>query len=93
MLKFSHPREALRSLDLSHDGRITRDELRTFFQRFGIEHESADHVFNHLLSKDNANDNHETCRYVDFMNLFDPVMQPSHYEDGGVARASTPVDR
>jgi Ca2+-binding EF-hand superfamily protein len=88
MLKFSHPREALRSLDLSHDGRITRDELRTFFQRFGIEHESADHVFDHLLSKDDAHDNHETCRYVDFMNLFDPVMQPSHYEQGGVAQVS-----
>merc|ERR1719379_919182 len=35
MLKFSHPREALRSLDLSHDGRITRDEMRIFFERFG----------------------------------------------------------
>merc|ERR1712216_861730 len=45
MLKFSHPREALRSLDLTHDGEITRDELRTFFQRFGVEHDSADHVF------------------------------------------------
>jgi Ca2+-binding EF-hand superfamily protein len=86
MLKFSHPREAMRSLDLTHDGQITRDEVRTFFQRFGIEHEHADHVFNYLLSKDAANDNMGTCRYADFMNLFDPVMQPSHYAPGGVAQ-------
>merc|ERR1712193_557050 len=85
MLKFSHPREALRSLDLSHDGLVTRDEMRTFFQRFGVEHDSADHVFN-LLCKDETSDNPEICRYVDFMKLFDPVMQPSHYAQGGVAK-------
>lgn len=84
MLKFSHPREAMRSLDLSHDGRVTRDEVRTFFLRFGIEHEHADHVFNYLRNKDAANDNLETCSYADFMNLFDPVMQPSHYAPDGV---------
>jgi len=86
MLKFSHPREALRSLDLSHDGRITRDELRTFFQRFGLEHGSADHVFDLLLRNDDAYDAHETCGYDDFMKLFDPVMQPAHYAEGGCAQ-------
>lgn len=68
--------------------RVTRDEVRIFFERFGIEHESADHIFHYLLCKDDANDNHETCRYIDFMNLFDPVMQPSHYAQDGVAQNS-----
>merc|ERR1712118_31097 len=76
MLKFSHPREALRSLDLSHDGWITRNEMRAFFQRFGLEHESADHVFN-LLRSNGGSDDQQTCRYHDFMKLFDPVMQPA----------------
>jgi len=84
MLKFSHPREALRSLDLTHDGQITRDEVRTFFQRFGLQHDSADHVFDHLCSNDDSpRSGHETCRFHDFMKLFDPVMQPLHYAEGG----------
>jgi Ca2+-binding EF-hand superfamily protein len=83
MLKFAHPREALRSLDLSHDGRITRNELRAFFQRFGVEHTSADHVFDLLHLKDDVHDDLETCSYQEFINLFDPVMQPAHYEENG----------
>jgi len=84
MLKFSHPREALRSLDLSHDGRITRDEMQTFFQRFGVKQESAYHVFDFLLRSDDSQQHgHETCSYHDFIKLFDPVMQPAHYADGG----------
>jgi len=85
MLKFAHPREALRSLDLSHDGWITRNEMRAFFQRFGLEHESADHVFN-LLRSNGGSDDQQTCRYHDFMKLFDPVMQPAHYQEGGLAQ-------
>lgn len=86
MLKFAHPREALRSLDLSHDGQITRDEMRTFFQRFGIDHDSADHIFNLLLRNNDTTHDPQTCKLHDFMKLFDPVMQPAHYEAGGCAQ-------
>merc|ERR1712193_88711 len=79
MLKFAHPREALRSLDLSHDGQITRNEMRAFFQRFGLEHGSADLIFELLLRNNDMQDDPETCKYHEFMKLFDPIMQPAHY--------------
>lgn len=86
MLKFAHPREALRSLDLSHDGWITRGEMHAFFQRFGVDNASADDVFNLLLRSNGRTDEQQLCRYHDFMKLFDPVMEPEHYKQGGVAR-------
>lgn len=85
MLKFSHPREALRSLDLTHDGEITRNELRAFFQRVGVKHDSADRVFE-LLVRNSGPNYHETCKNQEFMKLFDPVMQPEHYSEGGCAQ-------
>jgi Ca2+-binding EF-hand superfamily protein len=87
MLKFSHPREAMRSLDLTHDGEITRNELRAFFARFGLEHGSADHVFELLVrNSGHTCEEHGTCSYEAFMQLFDPVMQPEHYAQGGCAQ-------
>jgi Ca2+-binding EF-hand superfamily protein len=88
MLKFAHPRESLRSLDLDHDSRITQNELRTFFERFGLEHDSADLVFDLLRRGDDAQDGFKTCSYHRFMELFDPVMQPAHYEEGGCVQGS-----
>lgn len=77
--KFRHPREALRALDLSHDGRITRDELRAFLQSFCLPCEAADHVFN-LLAEDSFSD---SCSYEDFMALFGPVVDPEHHTAHG----------
>merc|ERR1711879_840392 len=47
-LKFKHLRDAFRPLDLSHNGKITLTEMRSFLRGFGWPHEVADRLFRAL---------------------------------------------
>lgn len=77
--KFKHPRDALRALDLSHDGRITRGELRVFFRSFCLPCEASDLVFS-MLDPDDESD---TCDYEAFMALVGPYVDPEHHTAHG----------
>jgi Ca2+-binding EF-hand superfamily protein len=72
-LKFKHVRDAFRPLDLSHDGKITQTEMRSFLRGFGWPHEVADRLFNAL--------DEDQCGTVDFnlfMSHFDAVLGPAN---------------
>jgi Ca2+-binding EF-hand superfamily protein len=71
-LKFRHPRDAFRMLDLERNGWITRSEMRGFFRGFGHSEEVADRIFGLL---------HEPGRqevdFKDFMRHFDGILGPA----------------
>jgi Ca2+-binding EF-hand superfamily protein len=72
-LKFRHVRDAFRPLDLSHDGRITQTEMRSFLRGFGWPHEVADRLFKTL--------DEDQCGSIDFnlfMSHFDVVLGPAN---------------
>jgi len=68
-LNFRHVRDAFRSLDLGHDGRITRSEMRSFLRGFGWPEDVADRIFG-LLDEDG----HGYVDYSEFMSHFEPVL-------------------
>lgn len=70
-IKFRHPRDAFRMLDLQRDGRITRQELRAFFRGFGHSDEVADKMFDLL-----AEESHGEVDFNAFMSHFDSVLGP-----------------
>jgi len=72
-LKFRHVRDAFRPLDLSHDGKITQTEMRSFLRGFGWPHEVADRLFN-ALDEDQCG----TVDYNLFMSYFDAVLGPAN---------------
>jgi Ca2+-binding EF-hand superfamily protein len=72
-LKFRHVRDAFRPLDLSHNGKITRTEMRSFLRGFGWSHDVADRFFSALDEDD--------CGEIDFnvfMSHFDSVLGPAN---------------
>merc|ERR1719428_1695357 len=72
-LKFKHVRDAFRPLDLAHDGKITRTEMRSFLRGFGWPHDVADRLFKAL--------DEDQCGTVDFnlfMSHFDAVLGPAN---------------
>merc|ERR1712032_100996 len=70
-IKFRHPRDAFRMLDLERNGRITRDEMRGFFRGFGHSDQIADKIFNLLVE-----DSHGGVDFNAFMSHFDSVLGP-----------------
>lgn len=79
-LKFKHVRDAFRPLDLNHNGRITRTEMRSFLRGFGWPHEVADRFFGTL-----DDDKSGEIDFNAFMSHFDAVLgpanRPAHRED------------
>merc|ERR1712216_92678 len=79
-LKFKHVRDAFRPLDLSHNGKITQTEMRSFLRGFGWPHEVADRFFKAL-----DDGNRGEIDYNTFMSHFDAVLgpanRPAHRED------------
>lgn len=70
-LKFRHPRDAFRMLDLQRDGRITRQEMRAFFRGFGYAEPVADKIFDMLVE-----DAHGGVDFNAFMSHFDSMLGP-----------------
>ncbi|CAK0895730.1 unnamed protein product, partial [Prorocentrum cordatum] len=70
-LKFRHPRDAFRMLDLQRNGRITRQELRAFFRGFGHSDQVSDKMFDLL-----AEESHGEVDFCAFMSHFDSVLGP-----------------
>merc|ERR1712070_953807 len=71
LTKFSSAREALRTLDLSNNGRITRDDMRLFFRTMCMPVDAANKMFK-CLCKDGSG----TVDFEDFLALFGPVERP-----------------
>jgi Ca2+-binding EF-hand superfamily protein len=72
-LKFRHVRDAFRPLDLSHNGKITLTEMRSFLRGFGWPHDVADRLFKAL--------DHDACGEIDFNAFvahFDAVLGPAN---------------
>lgn len=72
-LKFKHVRDAFRPLDVSHNGKITLTEMRSFLRGFGWPHEVADRFFMAL--------DDEACGEIDFnsfMSHFEFVLGPAN---------------
>merc|ERR1712118_117680 len=72
-LKFRHVRDAFRPLDVSHNGKITLTEMRSFLRGFGWPHEVADRFFSAL--------DDEACGEIDFnsfMSHFEFVLGPAN---------------
>mmetsp|Transcript_90247 Transcript_90247/g.159809 ORF Transcript_90247/g.159809 Transcript_90247/m.159809 type:complete len:613 (+) Transcript_90247:53-1891(+) len=72
-LRFRHVRDAFRPLDLNHNGKILRTEMRSFLRGFGWSHEVADRIFAAL--------DEEGCGEIDFnmfMSHFDTVLGPAN---------------
>lgn len=72
-LKFKHVRDAFRPLDLSHNGRITKVEMRSFLRGFGWSPEVADRFFGALDEEGIGNIDFNT-----FMAHFDDVLGPAN---------------
>jgi len=70
-LKFKHVRDAFRPLDLSHNGRITKVEMRCFLRGFGWSPEVADRFFGVLDEEEIGN-----IDFNDFVAHFDVVLGP-----------------
>jgi len=62
---FRRARDAFVIIDLSRDGKISREEMRFFFERFGWSQRVSDELFE-LLEKDE----HGEVDYASFMALF-----------------------
>jgi Ca2+-binding EF-hand superfamily protein len=71
LTKFNSAREALRTLDLTNDGKITRSDMKLFFRTMCMPVDAANRMFNGLC-KDGAS----TVEYEDFLALFGPVEGP-----------------
>lgn len=72
-LKFPHPRDAFRSLDLSHDGHVTRTEMRGFLRGFGWDSDVADRIFESLRDSDTG-----MVDYNAFMSHFEVLLGPAN---------------
>jgi len=72
-LKFKHARDAFKDLDLSHNGRITKVEMRGFLRGFGWSPEVADRFFGVLDEEGIGN-----IDFNDFMAHFDAVLGPAN---------------
>jgi len=70
--RFKHVRDAFRPLDLSHNGKITQTEMRSFFRGFAWPHEVADRFFKVLAADAGEVD------FNDFMAHFDVVLGPAN---------------
>lgn len=71
--KFKHVRDAFRPLDLSHNGKITKTEMRSFLRGFGWRHEVADRLFS-LLDEDGRGE----IDFNGFMAHFEMVLGPAN---------------
>lgn len=71
--KFAHPRDAFRSLDLSHDGYITCSEMRGFLRGFGWDSAVAERIFEALQDNDTGK-----VDYNAFMKHFEVILGPAH---------------
>lgn len=71
LTKFSSAREALRTLDLSNDGKITLTDMRLFFRTMCMPVDAANKMFK-CLRKDGA----DFVEYNDFLALFGPTDGP-----------------
>jgi len=72
-LKFKHVREAFRPLDLSHNGKITRGEMRSFLRGFGWPHVVADRFFA-ILDEDSCG----AINFNSFVSHFDVALGPAN---------------
>lgn len=72
-LKFKHVRDAFRSLDLNHNGKITRMELHSFLRGFGWSNEVADRMFR-AMDEDGLGE----IDFNLFMSYFDEVLGPAN---------------
>jgi len=70
-LKFKHPRDAFRTLDLERNGRITRTEMQGFFRGFGYTEDISDRIFGLLVEKETGDVN-----FAAFMAHFDKIIGP-----------------
>lgn len=75
-LKFKHPRDAFRYLDLERNGRITRTQMRSFFRQFGELEQVADQVFDMLKDIDSEHA-HGEVDFSSFMMHFDSLLGPA----------------
>lgn len=71
LTKFSSARQALRTLDLSNDGKITRSDMKLFCRTMCMPVDAANKMFK-VLCKDGA----DYVEYEDFLALFGPVDGP-----------------
>merc|ERR1712166_1699938 len=62
LTKFSSARDALRTLDLSNDGKITLQDMRLFFRTMCMSYDAANKMFK-CLCKDGA----DYVEYDDFL--------------------------
>jgi len=67
-LKFKHVRDAFKPLNLQRLGKITREEMRSFFRGFGHPKDVADRVFDLLQDKRGE------VEYAVFMSHFESVL-------------------
>lgn len=72
-LKFKHVRDAFRPLDLSHNGKITQSEMRSFLRGFGWPHDVADRFFR-ALDEDASGE----IDFNTFIAHFDVVLGPAN---------------
>jgi len=72
-LKFKHVRDAFRPLDLSHNGKITQSEMRSFLRGFGWSHDVADRFFR-VLDEDASGE----IDFNSFMAHFEVVLGPAN---------------
>jgi Ca2+-binding EF-hand superfamily protein len=75
-LKFKHPRDAFRPLDVNRVGRIDKEEMRGFLRGFGHTEETADRIFELLADGSSKEGETPTVNFRDFMSHFDPVLGP-----------------
>mmetsp|Transcript_37627 Transcript_37627/g.99534 ORF Transcript_37627/g.99534 Transcript_37627/m.99534 type:complete len:308 (+) Transcript_37627:3-926(+) len=69
--KFKHMRDAFRMLDLERNGRITRQEMRSFFRGFGHDEILADRIYDLLVDPDT-----DAVDFGEFMQQFEVVLGP-----------------
>lgn len=72
-LRFKHVRDAFRSLDLNHNGKIVRTEMRSFLRGFGWSHQVADRIFEAL-----DEDGRGEIDFNMFMSHFDGILGPAN---------------
>jgi Ca2+-binding EF-hand superfamily protein len=71
-VKFRHPRDAFRMLDLERNGWITRSEMQGFFRGFGYLDDVANRIFDLLRDPER-----EEVDFKAFMKHFDGVLGPA----------------
>jgi Ca2+-binding EF-hand superfamily protein len=71
-LKFRHPRDAFRMLDLERNGWITRSEMQSFFRGFGHQEDVANRIFDLVRDAER-----EEVDFKAFMKHFDCFLGPA----------------